>query len=78
MQLNKIYKFAWQGSKVVPDNLKNSIIENSILDFFFNLHKLLAWPPQRFTRYAQFSSFWGHLDPTDGAEIIRIFLYDTV
>ena len=36
--LSKIYKLAWQGSKVAPDNLKNSIIEKGISDFF-SLHK---------------------------------------
>ena len=34
MWLSKIDEFARQGSKVTPDNLKNSIIEKSISNFF--------------------------------------------
>ena len=39
MWMSKIDEFAWQGSKVTPDNLKNSIIEKGHLEFFFILHK---------------------------------------
>ena len=34
MRLSKIYNFARQGSKVAPNNLKNSIIEERYLRFF--------------------------------------------
>ena len=74
MQLSKFYKFAWQGSKVAPDSLKNSIIEKRHLGFFLiytkkftpdlNIEKIWFWDSRGFTKYVQFSSFLGILDTT--------------
>ena len=53
--LSKIYESAWQGSKVAPDNLKNSNIKKDRLDFFYFAQS------REFMRYVQFS---GHLGTT--------------
>ena len=40
MWLSKIDEFARQGSKVTPDNLKNSSIEKGISNFFYFAQKM--------------------------------------
>ena len=88
MWLSKIDEFAWQGLKVTPDNLKNSIIEKGVSNFFlfytknflldlFNFEKVWFWDSRGFMRYVQFSSFLGHLDTLGGTKTNRIFLCDT-
>ena len=77
--LSKIDEFAWQGSKVTPDNLKNSIIEKRLFEFFLfytksfltdllNFEKVWFWDGHGFMRHAQFSSFLGPLSTTGGTK----------
>ena len=88
MWLSKIDEFAWQGSKVTPNNLKNSIIEKGISKFFLfytknflldllNFEKVWFWDSRGFMRYVQLSSFLGHLDTLGGTKTNCIFLCDT-